>query len=221
MTPERGELLRTLAARIDALPRAPVLLVAIDGVDGAGKTVFAGELEPLLAPPVIRSSIDGFHNPRSVRYARGKSSPEGFYLDSFNLVELRSALLDPLRPGGDGLYRTAAFDHRTDAPVDLPPRHARPGSLLLFDGIFLHRPELRDVWDFSVFLEVEREETLRRCLAREGIEGISSDPADPIHARYVHGQEIYLNACRPADRASIVVDNNDLDAPFRIARSGK
>ncbi len=31
--------------------------------------------------------------------------------------------------------------------------NAGPGDLLIFDGIFLHRPELRDRWHFSVFLE--------------------------------------------------------------------
>lgn len=217
----RKELLRSVAALIDARPRAPVLLVAIDGVDGAGKTVFAEELAPFLGSPVMRASIDGFHNPRSVRYARGKASPEGFYFDSFNLAELRNALLDPLRPGGSGLYRTAAFDHRTDAPIDLPTLSAQSGSVLLFDGIFLHRPELRDIWDFSVFLDVDREETLRRCLAREGIEGISSDPSDPVHARYVQGQEIYLKACNPKEQATIVIDNNDLERPFLVSTGEK
>src|SRR4029453_49932 len=33
-------------------------------------------------------------------------------------------------------------------------RVASPGDILVFDGIFLHRPELRAYWDYSVFLEV-------------------------------------------------------------------
>jgi len=39
-----------------------------------------------LGRPVIRASIDGFHNPGAIRYARGKFSPEGYYFDSFDYV---------------------------------------------------------------------------------------------------------------------------------------
>jgi uridine kinase len=70
-------------------------IVAVDGVDGAGKTVFANSLArrlEVLGRPVIRAGIDGFHNPRSVRYRRGKDSPEGFFLDSFNYDSLKKDL---------------------------------------------------------------------------------------------------------------------------------
>ncbi|MFZ0030865.1 MAG: hypothetical protein WAK84_03215, partial [Candidatus Cybelea sp.] len=43
-------------------------LVAIDGIDGAGKTTLAHELVPFLdrsQRPVIRASIDNFHRPRA------------------------------------------------------------------------------------------------------------------------------------------------------------
>lgn len=189
-------------------------MVAIDGVDGVGKTTFADELASFLDAPVIRASVDSFHNPREIRYARGKTSPEGFYRDSFDLATLRSALLDPLRePVGRRGYRTAAFDHRTNRPVDSPAKSAGPRSILVFDGIFLHRPELRDYWDYSVFLSADRGETLRRCNEREGMPDASHDPADPIHARYVKGQDLYLRECRPAERATVVIDNQDLAHP--------
>src|SRR5687768_8892138 len=82
----RPALLEALADRIAAVVRPHPLRVAIDGVDGVGKTTLANELvDPLRrrGRPVIRASIDGFHNPRSVRYRLGRSSPEGYYKDSF------------------------------------------------------------------------------------------------------------------------------------------
>jgi len=53
-----------IAAEIAALesPR-----VAIDGVDGAGKTHFADELAGRLEPTPQRLSIDDFLNPEEVR----------------------------------------------------------------------------------------------------------------------------------------------------------
>jgi uridine kinase len=76
--------------------------MAVDGVDGVGKTTFADRLGVAIeriGRPVIRSSIDGFHNPRELRYRRGRTSPEGFYLDSYDYAALRAHLLDPLGPG--------------------------------------------------------------------------------------------------------------------------
>jgi hypothetical protein len=70
--------------------------VAIDGVDGAGKTVLADALAPLIVArgrPMIRASVDDFHNTQAIRYARGRYSPEGYYLDSYNYDAFRKRLL--------------------------------------------------------------------------------------------------------------------------------
>jgi hypothetical protein len=36
--------------------------------------------------------------------------------------------------------------------------------------------------------------------------------------RYVEGQELYLRSCTPADRATLVIDNDDLSAPRIVSR---
>ncbi len=201
---------------LHSAPAAPVLRVAIDGVDGAGKTTFADELAEVLrgARPVIRASIDSFHNPRAVRYARGRGSPEGYFHDSFNYDGLLETLLNPLTRGGSGCYRTALFDHRRDAQVEAPEEIASAGSILVFDGIFLHRPELSPYWDVSVFLRVDTDISVRRCADRDGS---SPDPQAPENRRYVEGQRLYLAACDPARRATFLVDNNDFERPRLIA----
>jgi uridine kinase len=186
-----------------------VVRVAIDGVDGAGKTTFADDLAAELATrlpgrAVIRSTVDGFHQPRALRYRRGRDSPEGYFLDSYDYRLLRSRLLDPLSPGGSGIYRPVAFDHRTDAAIHVAPRRAVAGAVLIFDGIFLHRDELLPYWDFSVFLRVSFEESFRRMAIRDGS---PADPAAPENRRYLEGQQRYLAACRPEERASLVIAN--------------
>jgi uridine kinase len=143
---QRKEILQNVADAILQLPVAPVVRVGIDGVDGAGKTMFGDELALLLAEssrPVIRASVDGFHNPRAQRYRLGRASPLGYFRDSYDYGQLKAVLLDPLSRGGNGRYRTAIFDHRTDSPVVEPVTQAKQDSILIFDGIFLHRPELR------------------------------------------------------------------------------
>lgn len=217
MTPRRRRVLEKVATQILELSSQPVTRVAVDGVDGAGKTVFADELAAVLKPsgrPLIRASVDGFHNSRAVRYRQGKTSPKGFFEDSYNYAALKKVLLEPLSPGGSGIYRTAAFDHHTDAPVDAPEQLAEPSAILLFDGIFLHRSELRGYWDYSVFLELGFDVSVPRGAQR----GFGSpDPAAPENRRYVAGQKLYFERYNPKRHATVVVDNNDLDAPYFLS----
>jgi uridine kinase len=219
-TPQRVVVLSNIASYIQQLPGPRVKRVGIDGVDGAGKTVFADELRSILLDRgchVIRASVDGFHNPREVRYRLGRYSPDGFYLASYNYEALITALLKPLSPGGSRIYRLAVFDHFLDRPTEMPELEAPLDAVLLFDGIFLHRPELRLYWDLSVFLEVPFEISLPRGAARGEAWG-DSDPASPSSRRYVDGQRRYLKECHPHDLASIVVDNSSLSIP-RVVRT--
>ena len=222
MTPARRAVLDRVAEAVLALPATGTVRVGIDGVDGAGKTTLADELRDRLPPsgrPVIRASVDGFHHPRPVRYRLGRYSPEGFYRDSYDYAALRRLLLDPLGPGGTGRFRRAIFDVDADVAVDAPEERAAPGSILLLDGMFLHRPELRDAWDLSVFLRVEwtRNHRLR------GATGAPArvDPEAPATRRYLDGQRLYFRECAPWECASIVVDNHDLDAPFVVERGDR
>ncbi|MDP9763091.1 uridine kinase [Deinococcus enclensis] len=218
MTETRRQLLSRLAARLDAQPAAPVLRVAVDGVDGAGKTTFADELADALRAlgrDVLRASVDGFHHPRERRYRVGRDSPEGFYRDSYDHAALRRVLLDPLGPGGSGRYQTAVFDVDRDVPVQVPERQAPAGSVLIVDGLFLHRPELRGAWDDSVFLRVPFEVSVPRGAARGPGYG-SPDPEAPSNRRYIGGNRLYFREADPERQAGVIVDNADLTRPVIV-----
>jgi uridine kinase len=214
-----GQILEKIATFIGGYAPKKILRVAVDGVDGVGKTTFADKLGSAIeriGRPVIRSSIDGFHNPREVRYRRGRASPEGFYLDSYDYAALRRHLLDPLGPGGSAVYCPAVFDYVTDAALPVQAHMAAAGSVLVLDGLFLHRQELRDKWDFSIFLQAPFDVTIPRCAARDPTWG-SPDPTSLSNRRYVEGQRIYLRENRPETRANVVIDYSDLAAPVIIA----
>lgn len=191
--------------------------MAIDGPDAAGKTVLADELATALRPSgreVIRASIDGFHRPRSRRYRLGSASARGYYEDSFDHDALRRVLLDPLGPGGDRCYRRAVFDFRADEAADEPVRLADEDAVLLFDGVFLLRQELRDAWELAIFLTVDPEESLRRALERDvALFGSTEEVARRYRTRYLPGQRLYVHEARPIDRADFVVLNDDPTRP--------
>jgi uridine kinase len=197
--------------------RNRILRVAIDGVDGVGKTRLADDLAEVLAGHgvgVIRAGVDNFHNPRAVRYRRGRDSPEGYFRDTTNIALLAERLLDPLSPGGSGRFHPRAFDYRTDSVVNEPEHVADPPAVLLFDGIFLHRDELTPYWDLSMFLDAPFEQTYARMAERDGSD---PDPEAAGNRRYYEGQKLYLGECCPRERAGILVDYARLEAP-RILR---
>jgi uridine kinase len=219
--PARAALLERLADLITAVRRPHPVRVAVDGPDAAGKTTMADELAEALTArgrPVIRASIDGFHRPRADRYRRGEHSPEGYWLDSFDDEALRANLLEPLGPGGTRRYRTRTFDFRADRPIATPARLAPEDATLVFDGVFLLRPELDHAWDLRIFLDVPFPETLRRAVERDRtLFGSAAATRERYHRRYIPGQRLYVASVRPRQVADVVVDNRDPAAPRLVA----
>jgi uridine kinase len=213
----RAALLARLADLIAVSAACRPRRVAIDGPDAAGKTTLADELAAELRArgnDVIRASIDGFHHPRKHRYRRGRLSARGCLDDSFDLDKLRTALLEPLGPGGDRRYRSAVFDFRRDRTVLRPAKVARERVVLLVDGVFLLRRELRTARDVKIFVSVEPTETLRRALMRDvGLLGSHTEVERAYRERYLPGQRLYLSEHRPLGAADVVVFNDEPDRP--------
>lgn len=213
----REHLLAQLGERILKIKLNHPTRVAIDGVDGSGKTFLADELAEKLGASgrqIIRVSIDKFHNPRSIRYQKGRNSPEGYYADSFNNVLVVENVLLPLGPNGDRKFKSAAFDYKTDAEVAVPVEEAERDAILLMDGIFLQRPELASYWDLKVFLDVDFEYTVARAVKRDGWYLGSEDETRKIYdERYVPGQQLYFKEADPRTTADIVIDNTDFKNP--------
>ena len=66
--------------------------------------------------------------------------------------------------------------------------------MLLFDGVFLLRSELRGFWDFTVFVQA-------------GFD--------------VAGQRLYLDSVRSVGRPDVVVENDDPARPRLRLRGGR
>jgi uridine kinase len=216
----RREVLHTVAGRIVAVQRPHPIRVAIDGVDAAGKTTLADELVDVLQKQgrsVIRASIDGFHRPRVERHQRGSLSPEGYYHDSFDYAALCTSLLLPLGPNGDRHYRRAVFDYRADGPVQAPIEIAAPDAVLVVDGVFLLRPELVDLWDIRIFVDVDFSVTLGRAMKRDlKLFGTATVVEERYTRRYMPGQRLYLAEARPQDHADIIFKNDDPTRPILL-----
>jgi uridine kinase len=164
--------------------------IGIDGVDGAGKTRLGEELAQELTSrgrPAVRVSLDQFERGKAERYARGDLSPEGFYRDSFDLERFRAHVVSI---GG------------------------LPDLVVLVDGVFLHRPELADLWDATVWVEAEIDVAADRGAERNRVWFDSLDETyERFRTRYKPAQRRYIEEQRPHERATFVFRNTDLREP--------
>ncbi len=155
-----GQVAGILCARAPGHP----LRVAVDGITSAGKTTFANEVAAAGGAggrPTARVSMDGYHHRRARRHRQGRLSADGYYEDAYDLEAAARELLQPLGPDGIGpggigpggigpggtlRYRDRIIDLATDEPADSWAQ-ATPETVLVVDGSFLQREELRDHWD--------------------------------------------------------------------------
>ena len=159
-----------------------------------------------------RASVDGFHRPPAERYARGRTA-DTFDRDQYDHDAVRHRLVGVFRAGEP--WTRAVFDVEQEGAMHAQPEPgAGPDAVLVVDGIFLHRPELVDLWDLDVWLEVPFEVSVARGNARFGeVDAEAADPAAAVNARYVDGQRLYLAEVGPASCAQWVLDDTDLAAP--------
>jgi uridine kinase len=205
----------------DLYSKSKPILVAVDGVDGSGKSVFAKNLTQKLDIlnkktnyqdwTVVLASTDDFHNPKQTRYCQGRESAKGFYEDSFNYPKLKELLLNPFK-SGVGFYKTKYFDCDLDFRVESEFQILRPKTVLIFEGIFSLRPDLREYWDLSIFLDVGFDETLKRNISRDQDLNRLNEAEEVermYKLKYQPGQELYFKDAKPKSFANIVIDNAD------------
>jgi uridine kinase len=213
----RDQLLGRLTEAIESVTTAHPVRVAVDGPPAAGKTTLADELALVLrnrGREVIRSSIEGFLLPRARRYRRGQDSPEGCYHDSFDFDALHRVLLEPLGGDGDRRFQQAVYDRDMDAALSLRDTTAAADAVLLFDGVFLLRPELIERWDLRIFVSAAFEDTLARARIRDLASlGSAARVEQRFRNRYLPSQQHYFDTVRPTDLADIVVHNDEPEQP--------
>ncbi|MDG4805592.1 uridylate kinase [Micromonospora sp. WMMD1120] len=218
----RDDLLDRLAEAVGSVAVAHPTRVAIDGPPAAGKTTLADELAAVLRREgrhVIRASIDDFLAPRSQRYRRGEYSAEGCYHDAHDHSVLNRVLLDPLGPLGDRRFQHAVYHPVADAVLSPRVTTAPADAVLVFDGVFLMRPELIDRWDLRVFVSTTLRKTVDRAVIRERRVSTRADVERRWRERYIPSQQLYFAAVRPTQHADIVVHNDEPQRPVWETRT--
>ena len=215
IAPARRELLESLVTEYAHNYARGRTAIAVDGPDGAGKTTFADDLALAFeraGHAVFRASMRDFHEPREVRYRAGRHSAEGYYRDAFDYSLFRRVLLEPFRMGGSTGFQLRGFDLARDVPVEATWVTGPADAILIVDGVFLNRFELRGVWNWSLWLDATAKVRLARMVARDGAD---PSPKAESNLRYSGAQALYVRDAHPNTTADAIVDNTDPEHPKR------
>jgi len=81
---KKNEVFKIIVAELDRISeqKTKPIRVAINGIEGTGKTIFANKLTKFLkqrSKIAIQVSIDGFHFNKEHRYKQGRNSANGYF----------------------------------------------------------------------------------------------------------------------------------------------
>lgn len=210
----RLEVFQKLQSRIESLQegRTHPVRVAINGIQGAGKTSFAKSFVAFLneaGQEAIHLTIDGFHNKKEQRYRQGRDSAKGYYEDSYDEEAFVEKVLK-MSQQDEPAYVPVIHDLETDENLDLAPIQLSKKSIIIVDGAFLFKPVYEPHWDLKVYLHVEFEVALERGIQRdkESLGGEASTRKKYLN-RYHAASLIYMEEVKPQKLADFMIDNTD------------
>jgi uridine kinase len=221
----RRQILNKIAHAIGEVELPHPIRVGIDGLSASGKTVLADELGEVLQEQgknVVRTGLDGFHNPPEIRHRQGAMSVEGYVEDSFDYLAVREKVLQPLGPDGDRRYVPEIFDHQKGEAQTVELKEASEDAILLFEGVMLFRKELVEFFDFRILVMCSVVVILERAKVRD-LEHFGSLETllKKYENRFLPGQKKYLSENQPAQVADVIFFNDDPEHPSISLPNGK
>ena len=173
------------------------VVVAVDGLDGSGKSRFAASLAAALSAagrPASLLHVDDFRRPTDFSQLAPEAESALYYERYFDF---------------------AAVGERLSAWA----QGAADGAVIILEGVMLLRAALPSGTPLIV-LEVSAAEARRRILARDQAKGRTPEEiAGRIDRRYFPAQARYRAACDPLGLADLVIDNEDWAHPRVVRRS--
>ena len=167
------------------------VLVAIDGAGGAGKSTVARQIRNELTD-VTMVEMDDFYCAADASVRRNWNPQEG-YQNFFDWMRLRDHVLKPIQDGLSPKFQP--FDWTQNQLNGW--KHVPLNSVIIVEGVYALRPELRSFYHLSVFIEAPWEVRTARLLVR----GDSEQDVQMWQA----AENWYLVNIKPQDHCDLVV----------------
>ena len=208
---EINKIVANRITEIQSIKQKPVR-VAINGIEGTGKTVFAERLTLFLMNNNVEAkhvSIDGFHFNKKTRYIQGRNSAIGYYENSYDEVSFVNHVLKSSQLPAP-TYVTATHDLESDQYLELKPIAISDKSVIITDGAYLFKPAYRPHWDLKIYLKTSFDIALQRGVERDhALFGGHAAAREKFKDRYHQASRLYIVENDPESCANIVIENTD------------
>jgi uridine kinase len=183
--------------------RTKPLIVALDGGSGAGKSLIAAELASALDMVIIPT--DDFYASNVSDAGWDARSHAQRVADGIDWRRLRAEAIEPLMAGGTARWHPFDFEAKCPDgtfPLATLPATREPAAVVILDGAYSSRPELADLIDLTVLVDVSAGERRRRLVERDG-----TAYTDAWQARWTVAEDYYFTVVRPPSSFDLVVVN--------------
>jgi uridine kinase len=208
---ELQDLYEEIRSRIQTRTADMPFVIGINGIDASGKTTFAESLSRFLLTKGYSTQlvhVDDFHNEKAIRYCDGDEA-SNFYRRSFNFERLESLILKPIVEIGHLDTELILLDLESDQYSLKRQYKVSPSTIVIVEGVFLFKRELRHYFDLAIFLHSSFETAMQRARCRD-----KHIPVNAIEERYTKkyhaGQKLYFALEHPYDKADIIIDTERL-----------
>ena len=183
------EVLSLIAKRIIS----PVTLVAIDGHSAAGKTSLAKTVERSF-PDVATVHVDDFYRVMNSS-DRVQLDAKGGYELYYDWQRLGQDVLEPLSQGQAGSYQCYDWTKNklSNETVTVEPR-----GVVIIEGCYSARPELRHYYHARILVETSAEKRLERQRER-------ANASDEWLERWDTAERYYMEHLQPQSYVDLIV----------------